>query len=162
MKQQIQVFLDTYSSKPSFAPWTDAESLFTFFIGINDLIFGAAGNETARDLEWIEYASLVDQVYQTGARNFMFLTVPPIERSPLFTTSSYMSRDFLKQTASYIADWNSRVVNMASNLTRSYKDATAFVFDTNGLFSQVLNDPGKYTQTDIYKNTTGYCLDYSA
>lgn len=162
MKDQVATFLANYSNKPPAAPWTDQESLFAFFIGINDLIFGAAYNETARDLEWVEYADLIDQVYRTGARNFMFLMVPPIDRAPLFTTAAYTNRDFLKQTAVTVAEWNSRLVNMASDLTRKYDDATAFVFDTNGLFSQVLDNPSKYEQTSIYQDTTTYCSDYSS
>jgi hypothetical protein len=52
-------------------------------------------------------------------------------------------------------------VNMASNLTSTYTDATAFVFDTNGLFNNVLDNVSAYQQTMMLENTTGYCPSYS-
>ncbi len=37
------------------------------------------------------YSRLIDQLYQTGARNFLFLNVPPIERAPYVRGTEYLN-----------------------------------------------------------------------
>lgn len=37
LTDQVNLFLNTLGSKPASAPWTSAGSMFSFFIGINDL-----------------------------------------------------------------------------------------------------------------------------
>ena len=37
LKDQVNQFLASLSSHPKTAPWTSANSLFSFFIGINDI-----------------------------------------------------------------------------------------------------------------------------
>ena len=65
MKQQVQNdFLPTYGNQPSFTPWASDDSLFAFFIGINDI-----GNSYTQKNEssiqaniFVEYAELLEQV----------------------------------------------------------------------------------------------------
>ena len=165
MREQIQnIYLPTYASKPAFAPWLDTDSLFAFFIGINDV-----GNSYDRDepqinaLVFEDYKNLVDQVYMSGARNFMFLMVPPVERAPLTAQGAVgPAQGLVQQELAAVTDWNGRLINMVSNLTSTYSDATAFVFDTNGLFNNVLDKVGAYQQTIMLKDTTSFCSAYSA
>lgn len=164
MRDQIlNDYMPTYASKPPFAPWSDTNSLFAFFIGINDVENSYRLNESQIDaFVFEEYKRLVDQVYRSGARNFMFLMVPTIERAPLTTGAAIgPSIGIVETERTAIADWNTRLVNMASNLTSTYGDATAFVFDTYGLFNNVLNNVNSYDQTMMLKNTTGWCLSYA-
>lgn len=37
MTDQVNQFLSTAASKPATSPWTSADSLFSFWIGINDI-----------------------------------------------------------------------------------------------------------------------------
>jgi phospholipase/lecithinase/hemolysin len=109
------------------------------------------------DLIFAEYASLVKQLYTAGAKNFLFLNVPPVDRSPL-TTAQGANASALE--AIDIAYFNSQIDMLVSNLTTAHKDATAFVFDTNTLFNQVLDDPQRFPETALYLNTTNYCVEY--
>jgi hypothetical protein len=77
-----------------------------------------------------------------------------VDRSPL-TAAQGSAAQAAEKTA--IAAWNANVTALAKNLTRTYEDATAFVFDTNSAFTQVLNDPASHAETAVYRNTTGYC-----
>jgi len=158
VNQQVnQEYIPVYSSK-EVIPWASDDTLFSIFIGINDV--GNSYGEKNSSLNGIifkEYAGLVDELYQTGARNFLFLQVPPVNRAPL-TTAQGPAAEALE--AADIADWNSRVVKLARNLTRVYPDVTDFVFNTNAIFNQVLDDPCSHPQTCPYKNTTGYCPAY--
>jgi len=62
--------------------------------------------------------------------------------------------------AADVADFNLRVANLAKNLSTTYADTTVYQFDTNSLFTEVLDDPASHPQTAGYKNTTNYCVSY--
>ncbi|KAH4610610.1 hypothetical protein HBH82_048740 [Parastagonospora nodorum] len=162
VKEQVQTqFLPIYSSKPASAPWTAESSLFAFFIGINDV--GNSwylNNATLYEAIFAEYAGLLDQVYDTGARNFLFLDVPPVNLSPLITEKAddgYAT----EYEGRVIADWNGRVANMTAQFKAKHADVTAFIHDTNALFMQVIKDPKSVEQTAGYKNTTAFCKAYA-
>ncbi|KAJ9619886.1 hypothetical protein H2203_008160 [Taxawa tesnikishii (nom. ined.)] len=146
LKQQINdEYVPVYADQPSFFPWSSDNTLFGIFIGINDVgnSYGAQ-NASINTLIFNVYSGLVDELYQSGARNFLFLN-----------GASAQSLE-----AADIADFNSRIAALARNLTNTYHDATTFLFDTNCIFNQVLDNPCSYPQTCPYKNTTDYCVAY--
>ncbi|KXH26797.1 fungal cellulose binding domain-containing protein [Colletotrichum salicis] len=140
----------------------DAESfLFGFFIGIND-IGKSYSNGNSTDLHPLifdKYAKLVEEVYEAGARNFLFLNVPPLERMPR-TTQSNAAQERIPLEKSAVEDWNERLNVFVNELREAHGDATMFQYDTYGLFGRVINTPGRYKETAVYKNTTTYCSAY--
>ncbi|OQN98525.1 hypothetical protein B0A48_15786 [Cryoendolithus antarcticus] len=160
LKEQVETeYLPLYAGKPAGYPWSSENTLFALFLGIND-VGNAYYRSNSSDIfaaEFKVYASLVDTLYSTGARNFLFLNVPPVDRSPLTAAQGAASQAAEKVA---IAAWNANVTALAANLTKSYKDATAFVFDTNAAFTQVLDNPASHVETAPCKNTTGYCDAY--
>lgn len=159
VKQQVQnEYLPIYASHSSPVPWTSDDTLFTIFIGINDIGNSyASQNATLLATIFNELSSLVDQLYTSGARNFLFLNVPPVDQSPL-TQSAGLSARSLEAAA--IADWNNRLVSLSTSLLKNHKDATSFVFNTHKVFSRVIEHPCAYPQTCAYKNTTEFCTEY--
>ncbi|KAH7092957.1 hypothetical protein FB567DRAFT_159713 [Paraphoma chrysanthemicola] len=161
VKDQVQKqFLPIYGSHPATAPWTAASSLFSFFIGINDV--GNSwwlNNATLYDTIFSEYAGLLNQIYDTGARNFLFLNVPPVNLSPLILEQA--DNGYAKENeGKVIADWNARVVNLTTQFKATHKGVEAFVFDTNALYQKVIADPKSFKQTAGLKNVTGFCDAY--
>jgi phospholipase/lecithinase/hemolysin len=161
VKDQVRTqYLPIYGSHPASAPWTAKTSLFAFFIGINDV--GNSwylNNATLYDTVFSTYAGLLEQVYATGARNFLFLSVPPINLSPLIITQNdngYAT----EYEGKVVADWNARLVAMTKALKTKHADVTVFVHDTNALFMQVIKDPKSFEQTAGLRNVTGYCAAY--
>ncbi|KAG4435766.1 hypothetical protein IFR05_008740 [Cadophora sp. M221] len=73
------------SPRPFYAPWTSSNALFGIWIGVNDVGNAwSAGNWTALSREIVDvYMQQVERLYVSGARNLVFLTVPPIELTPL-------------------------------------------------------------------------------
>jgi phospholipase/lecithinase/hemolysin len=159
VKEQVQKeYLPIYASHFSPVPWTSDDTLFTIFIGINDIGNSyASQNATLLPTIFTELSGLVDQLYISGARNFLFLNVPPVDRSPL-TKSAGLSAQPLEAEA--IADWNDRVSSLSKSLTKKHNDATSFVFNTHKVFSRVIEHPCAYPQTCPYKNTTEFCTAY--
>ena len=156
MKQQIEdQYLPNYGSSSIWEPET---ALFGIWIGINDVGNSfAAKNETLNSAIFTVYSDLVDKLYVSGARNFLFLNVPPLERTPRTVDEGPESQTAEKTD---IADFNSRLNKLVINLTSTYFDATAVRFDAHALFAQVLDDPSGIPETAGYKNVTDWCQQY--
>ena len=98
------------------------------------------------------------KVYAVGARNFLFLNVPPVQRAPM--TLEYGARDEVVE-GSAIQEWNERLIKVVRQLQKKHTDVTIFALDTYTIFSAVLNNPKIFPQTAGYRNTTSYCEAYA-
>jgi len=84
--------------------------------------------------------------------------VPPIDRSP--GTIEQGPADQAAE-ATYIGRLNFRLGALVYNLGLRHPDTTSFLFDTNLLYTRVLNDPEQFMETADLKNTTSYCQAYA-
>ncbi|WYZ42414.1 hypothetical protein EsH8_VI_000113 [Colletotrichum jinshuiense] len=141
--------------------WDAESTLFGFWIGINDIGKSYTnGNSTdLHPLIFDKYKELLEKVYTAGARNFLFLNVPPLERMPR-TTQSRAAAERIPLEKAAVADWNGRLRVLARDLRKAHEDATVFLYDTYGLFDRVIDTPDRYKETAIYKNSTSYCEAY--
>jgi len=143
------------------APWTSTDSLFGIFIGINDVGNtygkGPAGTAAINSKIFAEYQGLMETLYYAGARNFLFLNVPPTDRSPLVVGQGATAVALDKAD---IALFNGMITTLASTLKTQHSETNVFTVDTNTIFTQVLNNPKSYPQTAGYKNLTNYCVAY--
>lgn len=125
LKDQVNEFLDTAAKKPASTPWTSENSLFSIWIGINDIgnsygwtnVSSNAFGDLLLNTEFALVEKLVSRFplnknndplltvplltvvrisrmlsirprshvahSGAGARNFLWVNVPPIDRSPL-------------------------------------------------------------------------------
>lgn len=162
MVQQVEdEYVPNYSGSPAIAPWVSNDTLFAVFIGINDVTNsyyeGVPATTTINTQVFQVYSSLVQTMYDSGARNFLFLNVPPEEKSPLLKAKGATA---VAQEAADLAAFNTGIANLASTLKSNHTDTNVFTFDTNALFNHVLGDPNSFSQTSIYKNMTDYCVAY--
>lgn len=167
VKQQVQdEFLPGYTGDspkaPSAPKWTGADSVFAFWIGINDVgnSYGAGPDSSGPLYTKIfdVYSGLVDQLYSSGARNFVFINVPPVDRSPLTVGQGQSSVDTEKAA---IEDWNQRVADTAAALKANHTgEVNVWLYDSNKSFGDVMDDPSIYEETAGLKNTTAYCAAY--
>ncbi len=167
VKQQVTgEFLPGYVGANATAPaaphWTGADSLFAIWIGINDIgnSYYNGANETARLNRQIldVYAGLVVTLHAAGARNFAFINVPPVDRSPLVTGQGASAVALEKAD---IAAFNGLVADLAGSLKGNWTDTNAWYFDAHDVFTRVLDDPTVFPQTAGYKNTTAFCKAYN-
>lgn len=149
----------TSSGAPTAADrWRPSSSLFAFFLGINDVGLSYVEEEPSVYEGYLAtYGALVDHVYDAGARNFLFLTVPPVDRSPLTTRQG---PDFSAKERIHIQRWNDGVAQLAANLCQR-PGTTVFLYDAHGPFSRVIDDPAAFPETAGYHNTTGFCEAYA-
>lgn len=151
----------SYASKPAAAPWSSNDTLFAIFDGINDVgnswYFGLPATTTLNNNIFAVYRGLVDELYYVGARNFLFVNVPPVDRAPLNTATTADDQAAVKAD---ILAWNTLLTTMAQDLKKTNPDVNIFTVDANLLFTQVLDNPASNPLTAGYLNTTSYCDAY--
>jgi phospholipase/lecithinase/hemolysin len=141
---QVNEFLGSVASKPASTPWTSANSLFSIWIGINDLgnSYYESGDRSAfSDTLLDNYFALVQQLYDAGGRNFLFVNVPPTDRSPLMLAEPTTAQALLK---SVIATFNTKLVAQMSAFQAANSGVETFLYDSNTQFTTILNSPQAY------------------
>ncbi|KAE9385286.1 kinase-like protein [Gymnopus androsaceus JB14] len=147
----VNEFLSGTANKPATAPWTSENALFSIWIGINDLSWSwwqtgdrLAYNDVLLDAEF----ALVEQLYAVGARNFLFLNVPPIQRTPYFASlgPTNVTGPILE---SVIEDFNTKLATAANNLTSTFDDVQTFYWDSYSTFNGILDDPTAFGFTNV-------------
>ena len=98
-----------------------------------------------------------DLYVKAGARNFLFIDVPPINRSPggkttqqqeIYTTELTFSYTLASLIESDISEryerWNELLLTQAEEFAESSKKATVLVFSSHDVLSDVLDKPEEY------------------
>ncbi|KAF5363206.1 hypothetical protein D9758_008373 [Tetrapyrgos nigripes] len=152
LTDQVNQFLSGAASKPASAPWTSSNALFSIWIGINDIGNSwyqsgdrGAFSDTLLNAEF----ALVQKLYNAGARNFLFINVPPTDRSPLMTSGNDATS--LATLKSVITGFNTRLATKASQFQANNTGVKTFLWDSNAAFTQILNNPTAFGFKD---NTT--------
>lgn len=167
LKDQVQRdFITAYAYKnaPGAPDWNGGSALFAIWIGINDVVGsyslgpdGPKGTKALNDRIFGTYSQLTEILYDHGARNFMLLNVPAVDRSPLIVGKG--PRDVALLGAD-LTDFNDRVAKLAGDLKSRHPDVNAWVYDTRTDFSKVLDHPAAFPQTSGLKNVTNACNEY--
>lgn len=154
-----------YEGRAPGAPaWTSDQAVFTFWLGINDIggsfwrgPSGPGGTDALNRAIFAEYAALVEDLYHAGAANFMFVNVPPIDRSPLTAGAGPAAQELERAD---VENFNGLMVDMAREMRAKWEGVNVWVYDAHADFGRVLDDPASFPQTSGYKNTTDYCESY--
>lgn len=108
---------------------------------------------TTHDHNWVILEELFEQVYATGARNFLFMDVPPIHLTPAGMRSqahtARLSRILpvtgpsdITQTSN--ANWNAALSSTVHRFAEKHPDATVLVFSLAKVFYDLWKDPDLY------------------
>jgi len=79
------------------------------------------------------------------ATNFLFINVPPIDRSPLMLAQSATSQATEK---AIIADFNYKLAERISAFKTNHSWVQTWLWDSNSAFTAVLNSPTSYGFVD--------------
>lgn len=164
LTDQVNQFVTNLGPKPSYAPWTSSNAIFSFFIGINDIgnSYYLSGDRSAfSDTLLNAYFAQVQKVYDAGGRNFLFINVPPIERSPLMLSQGSSSTALEK---SVIDTYNTKLAAKVSAFKSSHSGTTTWLYDSNAKLIQILNSPTSYGFQDATSYGTAsnlaWCNNY--
>jgi len=123
-------FLPTLGTKPLWAPWSAEDTLFITWVGINDCGRFADASSTLQAL-----FSAQQRLVNAGARNFLFIDVPPVYRCPAFSPAEE------KRAASRYLNWNEAFYRAIENFCTAHEELSVFLFSSFQLFDQFLDHP---------------------
>ncbi|KAL5532555.1 hypothetical protein ACEPAF_4329 [Sanghuangporus sanghuang] len=130
--QVYDQFIKSVAKKPSWAPWSAEDSLFSISIGVNDVARGCDPAESVDNL-----FKIIEELYKHGARNFLFFNTPPVLRAPI---SRRRKKASTARQDPY-RTWNTILRSDACGFVREHPDVSAIIFSLWNLFNEVLDDP---------------------
>ncbi|KAF2164492.1 carbohydrate esterase family 16 protein [Zasmidium cellare ATCC 36951] len=130
--------------------WTSNTSIFASWVGINDINWCSLLFTTTPDVPFSEclpprldaYFNLMDNLYITGARNFFFINLPPLQRAPMVFEKG---QKIIDNYAQGVALWNQNLFPAyVRNFTAQHPGSRAVVYDAHSAFSTILDHPRYY------------------
>lgn len=132
-----------------------SETLVAIWIGINDI-----GDSDDYDVSFPDfYDSIVSAVfsqsvtplYEAGYYNFLFVNLPPLDRTPGNVLKTEPSPN-----KAMIGWWDDALEKYSTGFAAEHKEVKTMLFDANTFLNGVLDDASEYG----IMNTTGYCAGY--
>ncbi|EAW11689.1 uncharacterized protein ACLA_093880 [Aspergillus clavatus NRRL 1] len=87
------------------------------------------------------YFGQLQILYDAGLRNFVLLTVPPIDRSPLMLSQG---KDVTSLEAAVIKQYNDLIAKNLKQFKKKNSGITAKIVDTHAPFNTALDNPTAY------------------
>jgi len=143
MRGQVEEFKRHFTGDKKLSDWTGRDSLHAVFFGINDVALCFINMRLPfhklLDSMMTVYMERLEMMYDTGARQFLILTVPPTERAPLIV--------YHYNVATFIAAikaWNGALETRLLAFAARHDDVVVRVYDTAKLFDHVLDNHEVY------------------
>ncbi|KAF4470167.1 Anter-specific proline-rich APG [Fusarium albosuccineum] len=154
---QIHEKFEVYSSQqPSFFPPKD--TLYAIFIGINDIY--RTINDADQEDKIISIIARIRELtldlYESGARQFLFISTPPQSLFP-----NNRPKDIAPKLEAASKSWNEKLYKLTRQLDRKLAHSTFFFFDIVPLITAVTEDPSQFPETAIYRSNA-FCADYKS
>ncbi|EIN03914.1 hypothetical protein PUNSTDRAFT_109062 [Punctularia strigosozonata HHB-11173 SS5] len=155
LAEQLAHFFARFPKKqlPASQPVLDpSQTLYVLFLGVND-----CGRTEEDELEAIIegiFDAVHDLYVKAGARNFLFVDVPPKDRSPAAV-------DFVHEIRARIETWNGTLRTLASDFAQEASQASVFVFSSHVVVGDILDNHENYgfTDDDIAEEGGNFWLD---
>lgn len=160
-KLQAEHFLKLYKKDMTRLRWDPDTTLFALFFGINDVYNSYRKTE---DINVVYtnvmkvYADLVDQLHGAGARNFLIMNVPPMERAPLSSLGENVHTKPVLRGA--VQNYNRRLERTITAAGNRLAGSTFFQFDTFSMWDKIFMDVSSNPLTAPYKELAHCCPDY--
>ncbi|KAF3013731.1 hypothetical protein E8E14_006402 [Neopestalotiopsis sp. 37M] len=140
---QVGEFSASLAAKPDWAPWSADDTLVGVWMGVNDVgnTFWLSNMTDVLDAVTTRYIEQLQVTYDAGARNFVVLTVPPIDQTPLMLENDASSEASL---VSAISTYNDFVSSKLDTFKSANSDVTTWIVDTSAPFYEAINNPTAY------------------
>ncbi|KAI1879206.1 hypothetical protein JX265_002160 [Neoarthrinium moseri] len=133
-------------------------ALVAVWIGINDVNDSQSkkpANITFQDFWQAEIEAVFSEsvlpLFGAGYRNFLFVNLPPLDRTAANQVKSNPS-----PSKEQVGWWNEILANRAREFAETNQGAKAMVYDANTFLNGVMNRPEQYGITNLT-----YCPDYA-
>ncbi|MCY9843900.1 SGNH/GDSL hydrolase family protein [Vibrio caribbeanicus] len=146
INDQIKSYLQYMDETKNYNP---SNTLFTLEFGLNDFMqFGRSATDVKDD-----FAEALVRLINSGAKNFLLITLPDVTNAPKFQYSSHAEVEYIR---SKILDMNTFIQEQVNYYTGLGYNMT--LFDTYELFERVISNPTPYG----FDNATESCLSLSS
>lgn len=148
-------FFPVEGPKPAWARWTAENSLFITWVGINDI-----GRSSHYEPAMQKLFAAQELHYEVGARNFVFVDVPPIHRTPALRANDH---DIQSHDGSFpYQQWNNLLTANVETFAASHPDASVFLFSSWDSFNRALDNPTGHglEPSDVAKPFGKVWVDY--
>ncbi|KAI4525060.1 hypothetical protein K525DRAFT_266440 [Schizophyllum commune Loenen D] len=116
--------------------WTSRNTLFVTWVGINDCAFIPRHSPELCEEHLDKLFAGQHDLYLAGARNFMLVDVPHIDRTPAAKPTPTPSPVF--------PAWNAALLARAQIFAKEHPDATILIFSSARVIDSILDDPDVY------------------
>ncbi|KAG8902807.1 hypothetical protein FRB99_004106 [Tulasnella sp. 403] len=131
-------FLKGPASKQSEIPWAATNSLFISWIGGNDV----ANPEADLESSLTKIFELQGELYDAGARNFLFFNIAPLPRT--MDKPNEITTYMLEKREEKCQEWNELLPRFLDDFSKTRPEASTFLFDTYKSISHMLAAPTEY------------------
>ncbi|KAK9781225.1 hypothetical protein SCAR479_05046 [Seiridium cardinale] len=140
---QVNEFSASLASKPDWAPWTSENALIGVWLGVNDVgnTFWLSNMTDVIDAVVTRYFDLLQITYDAGARNFVLLSVPPTNETPLMLANDASSEAELVNT---IQTYNDLLASKLATFESDNSGVTGWIVNTSVPFYKAINNPTAY------------------
>ncbi|KAF9482559.1 hypothetical protein BDN70DRAFT_801301, partial [Pholiota conissans] len=122
------------------APALDpTKTIYVLFLGINDC--GGTRSDELEPIAEILFDAVHDLYVKAGARIFVVVDVPPINRSPSAVDAS-------DEVQNRVETWNGLLQTHVKEFATGSTQATVFLFSSHKVLTEVLDDPLEYEFTE--------------
>ncbi|ORX47856.1 hypothetical protein BCR36DRAFT_330000 [Piromyces finnis] len=153
---QCDKFTETLYGKDALRNWASRTTLFAIWFGTNDLIYmnrpeGVSSTEVIDNIISTKFQKMQD-LYDHGARHFLIIYVPAIEKSPLNKSNAL---SFGESDATY---YNAKINDYSSNFSSTHPDTNILIYDADMEFKYIMENKGEFG----IENITDSCEDTSS
>ncbi|GAA5836060.1 hypothetical protein JCM9279_002181 [Rhodotorula babjevae] len=162
LSDQVDIFETWFvtSSRASRPRWSASSTLFSIFLGSNDVAFRWwTGDSTAPHVQttFAIFDAQVERLYGLGARHFLLFSVPPYERAPVVLAVNRLVGDVRVKLGASIAAWNAVLRLYVREIPRRHPGASARLVDTWTWLDDLLDVADEYG----FVNTKCWCPLYA-
>jgi phospholipase/lecithinase/hemolysin len=155
---QVSLFTKNLSPLPSNS-LNASNTLIGIWIGVNDVgnAWSNANWPTLSQKIIDQYFTQVQELYASGARNLLFLTVPPIQKTPAVVAQPNTTQS---AEGAAVGDYNELLVKAVDDFKAKNEGVTTWVYDTGDAFNTAIASPETYGAKDAscYNGDGTSCL----
>ncbi|KAF5025527.1 hypothetical protein F66182_2432 [Fusarium sp. NRRL 66182] len=147
MVDQVNQYSTTVGKRPDYAPWTSSNALAGVWIGVNDVgnSYYLSNAADVAERATSRYFELLKSLYDSGLRQFVLLSVPPTNLSPLMLKQGAESNALLVKS---ITLYNSLLSSKLKTFKKANSGVRAILVDTSVPFNKAIKNPNAYGAPD--------------
>jgi len=128
--------------------WTGDNAIFMTWIGINDITILSSLYQNMSDFNvtlpprFDQYFGLMENLYNTGARKFMFINMPPLDRTPMIQNHT---ASIIQNFAQGVSLFNDVLLpQYVGWFQGNHSNIQTTIYDAHSAFNTILDDAPAY------------------